>query len=466
MSDVQRVLLFKPYHNVPTQYYAPPLGAMYLASYLRRRGDVDVRIIHPPAVNMTYDEAGRQIRDFKPDWVGISALSFESKGLFRLAAAAKEVRKDLPVVAGGPHASFYTREVMADPNIDYVVLGEGELAADELSAALRKGGPVGQIDGLAWREGGELRLSPQKRFVEDLDALPFPAWDLVDLSAYRYYERMSRIGRGSYMGIFTSRACPYHCIYCHRMFGKGFRKRSPANVMAEIRALHDAHGVREIEIIDDCFNLDLARSKAIFDLIIESGLKLRLMFPNGLRGDNLDEEFMIKGRRAGVTSMHIAVETASPRLQKMTRKNLDLEKTRRSIELARKHGIITLGFFMLGFPTETKEELEMTVDYAVRSKLHAVNFFAVQPFEGTDLADMARQQGKPVFSDFEQMYMSGGFINLTDLPDGELKRIRQMGVLRFYASPSRIWSIVRDYPHKSQLPHLLFVLAKRLMLKR
>jgi anaerobic magnesium-protoporphyrin IX monomethyl ester cyclase len=465
MGGTPKILLIKAEQNAPTNYHAPPLGIMAVAANLRLRSGADVRIVHQPVAGVGCDDLGPIIREFAPDWVGISAITFESKGLHRAAAVAKDVRKDLTVVAGGPHASFYTPEVMADPNVDYAVLGEGDRSAVELSAALRTGGPFDHIDGLAWRKGGELHVSPQTRFIEELDDLPFPAWDLVDIPAYAKYERMSRIGTRSYMGLFTTRACPYRCVYCHRMFGKRLRRRSPENVMAELRALHDDHGVRDFEIVDDCFNFDLKRAKAIFDLIIASGLKLRLMFPNGVRGDHLDEEFMIKGRAAGVAAMSFGIETASPRLQELLHKNLDLEKVSQAVALARKHHIMTLGFFMLGFPTETAEELAMTIDFAVRSDLHAVNFFAVTPFAGTDLAEWATREGKSVACDFDNPFMGGGFTNLTDLPDRQLKRMRQRGVLRFYARPSRIFSILRDYPDKRGLPRLLGVLFKRLTLK-
>ena len=134
----------------------PPLGLMYLAGYLRRREDVDVRIIDMAPARMAYENLGREIRNYRPDWLGISALTFESKGLHRIAAIAKEVRPDLPVVAGGPHPSAYTTQVMDDKHIDYAVTGEGELTADDLSQAVRTHGPVDMIDGLAWRENGSV----------------------------------------------------------------------------------------------------------------------------------------------------------------------------------------------------------------------------------------------------------------------------------------------------------------------
>ncbi len=465
MSDRQRVLLIRPYRNTHTMSIMPPLGMMSLAAYLRQRGDVDVRIIDMAPAKLEYEEIGKKILDYQPDWLGISALTFESEGMHKVAAIAKETRPEMPVLVGGPHPSAYVEQVMEDPCIDYAVLGEGELTTDDLNQALRTGGPVDQIDGLAWRENGSVRINPRQRYVEDLDALPFPAWDLIDIPAYRRFDRMSRSGVKDYMVLFTTRACPFKCLYCHKMFGKGLRKRSPESVLAEIRTLHDEYGVTEFEICDDIFNLDLPRAKQIFDMITESDMKLRLTFPNGVRGDRLDEEFLIKARQAGVVFMAFAVETATPRLQKMLRKNIDLKKIERNIELARKQRIFCLGFFMLGFPSETREELQATVDFAVRSKLHAAHLFIVNPFEGTELAKLAEEMGKPVFSKFDDNYLSKGFTNLTDLSDRELNWIRQKGLIRFWLRPSRILAVLRDYPCKAQIPYLFTILIRRLLLK-
>ncbi len=465
MAEPYRVLLIKPRRNEEQPTLMPPLGCMYLAAYLRRLGDVQVRIIDMTAESMSYGRLPDAIEAFGPDLLGISALTYESRGMDRVAAVAKGVRADLPVVVGGPHPSAYTERVMANPHIDYAVMGEGELTLDDLVRALRDGSDPSGIDGLACRQNGEVWINPRTRFIEDLDQLPFPAWDLIPLRVYKKFIRMSRCGTADYMVLFTTRSCPYHCLYCHQVFGKGFRTRSPENVLAEMRTLYDRHGIRHFEIIDDIFNLDLPRAKRIFDMIIGSGMRVRLTFPNGVRGDHMDEEFFIKARRAGVVFMAFAVETASPRLQQELRKNIQLDRIRDNISLALKYGIFTHGFFMLGFPTETREELLTTSEFAVRSDLHTANIFVVNPFEGTGLADWARRIGKPVLSQFERNYFSKDFVNLTEVSDDELNRIRKDTVRRFFLNPRRAWRIVRDLPDKSNLWPLFVLLLKRLALR-
>jgi len=465
-SRPYRVLLVKPRQNIKPYSMLPPLGIMYLASYLRQQlSDIEFRIVDQTIEKVTFADLTHLMQTWRPNLVGISALSAETRGLHKTAEIAKGLDPQTVVVAGGPHPSAYPERVMADANFDYVVQGEGELTFRDLVDALRKHASIDAIDGLVFRRDGQLTINPRVRYIEDLDAMPYPAWDLVAMRKYKYYTRMSHTGSRDYMAVFTSRACPYHCLYCHNMFGKGFRPRSPENVFGEIRELYQKYRVREFEIIDDIFNLDLPRAKKICDLIIQSGMKIRMTFPNGIRGDHMDQELITKLRQAGTIFMAFAVETATPRLQKMLRKNINVEKIRQNITLARRAGIICQGFFMLGFPTETREELQATVDFAVDSDLHAAQLFMVNPFEGTELANLAIQLGKEVHTKWEATYMSEGFTNLTDLSDRELDDIRRRGLRRFWLKPSRVWSIIRDYPDKDKLSDIAVTFVKRLFVK-
>jgi anaerobic magnesium-protoporphyrin IX monomethyl ester cyclase len=293
--------------------------------------------------------------------------------------------------------------------------------------------------------------------------LPMPAYDLIPIKAYGNFARMSRTGSGKYMCIFSSRGCPYHCIYCHNIFGKMFRWRSAENLFNEIKHLYDTYKISDFEIMDDIFNLDRNRLIEFCDLIINSGMKVTFAFPNGLRGDILDELQLSKLRQAGTIFIAFAIETGSPRLQKLIKKNIQLEKIKRNIEIAHSLRIHTHGFFMIGFPGETLEEMKMTVDFLVSSKLHTFGMFAVMPFENTELAAIAKEMGHLPVSNFSMNYHSKEFLNLTDVPSRKVNRVRRQALLRFYLNPSRLFTFARDFPNKRGLCKLCILFFRRLL---
>ena len=273
---------------------------------------------------------------------------------------------------------------------------------------------------------------------------------------------MSRTGSGKYMSLFSSRGCPYHCIYCHNIFGKKFRFRSAESLFNEIRHLYDVYKIPDFEIFDDIFNFDRNRLFEFCDLIIESGMKITIAFPNGLRGDLLDEQQLSKLKQAGVIFIAFAIETGSPRMQKIIKKNVQLEKIKKNIEIAHSLRIHSHGFFMIGFPGETVEEMKMTVDFMLSSKLHTSALFAVMPFEGTELGEITKKMGKMPVSDFLMNYHKEDFINLTDVPSKEVNRIRRQALLKFYLNPIRLYVLLRDFPDKGELGRLIRLFFKRL----
>ncbi len=450
-----RILLVKAGHLTPANPRVTfPLGIMSLASVLRNRGHevvlADTRIGQDPV-----DTARR----FNPQIVGISALTVEAYSLYRIAKEMKSLSKAPQVIAGGPHPTSFPEEVLADPNIDCLTLGEGEGTFPELVEALEAGQGLSAIKGVVFRENGTISFTEPRPHIQDLDSLPFPSWDLVDLPLYFQRDSMASVGLRPYMNIFTSRSCPYRCIYCHDIFGKGFRARGPENVIAEMEALISRYGIRDFEVLDDVFNLDSKRVHRILDLILRKGIKLHLSFPNGLRTDKLEEDLLEKLKNAGVNHLSIAVETASPRLQKLIRKNLNLEKVREAISQCSRLGIFTRGFFMLGFPTETEEEMRETIRFAVESDLHTALFFIVIPFKGTQLYEIYKEElkrrtiqkgGSERFTDYD--YFDGTF-NLSRVGDRTLFSLQRKAFRLFYLNPKRIYRIIRTFP--GPLSHFL-----------
>jgi anaerobic magnesium-protoporphyrin IX monomethyl ester cyclase len=250
------------------------------------------------------------------------------------------------------------------------------------------------LKGLWFRRHGEVVRNPERDSYVEVDAVPMPAYHLLEIE--RYFDidfvRFPTIDRRA-IQIFTSRGCPYRCIYCHDLFGKKFRGRKPELVWEEIRWLHDTYGIREFMVEDDIFNMDIERAKQICDLVIASGLKLGFQFGNGVRLERFDEELMKKLAQAGTHHMAIAIESASDRIQKLIRKNLNPDRTNEILDWARRYGIEVLGFFMIGFPGETVAEINQTIQFARKSHFDEALFSIATPYAGTELNDLVRASG-------------------------------------------------------------------------
>jgi len=405
------------------------------------------------------EELVREILDFSPGLVGIHSMHFQARSLHKLAELLKK-NLSVPVVAGGPYPSSEPEGVLKDKNIDLVVRGEGEITFLEIYQRLENGGEdFSGIKGCAYRRGEEVVLEPEREPISDLDQIPFPAWDLIELEKFFDYRLLTQNDirwRKEVATIFTSRACPYGCIFCHNIFGKRFRARSPENVISEIQLLYQDYGVRELHIIDDCFNFKLERAKQILKKIIEQGFDLKLAFPNGIRGDRLDQELVDLMKQAGVYKVNFGIESGSERIQKLIRKKLDLKLLKTNIELVAEKGIFTHGFFMLGFPTETKEDIKKTIRFALKSKLHTAGFALLTPFPGTRVRKMAEEMGRRVEFNPEDTSYSQLACNLTELSDRRLRFYHRWAHWRFYFRPRQIVKIIRTIPNRWLLPRIFW----------
>ena len=438
----------------------PPLGLMYLSAYVKRHLPVQTRILDLKFERDPRRGVADAVTSWRPDVVGLSALTAEAFMLHEAARIVRAADPTVPIVAGGPHATSDPADTLADGAVDVAVLGEGEQTFTELVRLIREQGPgwhadanLADVAGLAWRTArGEVRRSAPRPFLADLDSLPFPDWDAVDLTRFWNRPSMATVGVRPYMTMFTSRGCPYRCTYCHNLFGKRFRARSPENVVAEVQEIVRRYGPIDLEVLDDIANLKRERLDAILQGLLDRDLHPRISFPNGVRTDLLETGTIDLLTRVGAGEISIAVETASPRLQKLIRKNLDLERVRATIHHLAERRVFTRGFFMLGFPTETASEILATIRFAVRSPLHLALFFAVNPFKDTELAKTARgPEGCDDVSSARFEYFGAPF-NQSDVPDEVFRQLYRYAYYRFYGDPFRVARILRDRPYLGDLP--------------
>jgi len=442
---VAQVLLTTLFKGQKNYQVAPPLGLLTMGAVLRRAGH-DVRLLDLRARLEPFAPHLETLRRDPPEVLGFSAVILEADVLRRAIAMTAEALPDTKIVVGGPYANSNTDEVMALPDVDAVVLGEGEVALERLLAAWARGETRPALPGVGYPGRGEI---PAPERIEELDALPLPAWDLADFALYHRRPRHGYLYKHrAYFSVLTSRGCPYHCVFCQCIFGHRYRTRSAAAVVGEVEALVREHGVREIHFVDDAFNLDLDRAKAICDGIVERKLNVAITFPAGLRADRMDDELIDKLAAAGCFKIPYGIETASPRLQGLLKKHVDLDKLRAIIDRTQQRGIVTQGFFMLGFPSETEEEVRQTMNFAVRSKLHFATFNHVNVFPGTELWTMAAAAGKTAGYDPARCDYDDPPLHLSEVPPARMQALTRRVHLAFYCSPRRLWRIWRALPRK------------------
>ena len=441
-----------------------PLGVLSLAAYLRDRHRADVRVFDMQLRVKTADPAVAFANAFRPDLIGISGLTPDGRMIDTLSRKLKTELPEVPIVVGGAHATNYAAQVLENSSIDYLVENEGELALGALTEHLEGGRDRGEVPNLAFRTKGSVHRSAQAPFIEDLDSLPFPAYDLIDLEPYYRIPRCGVIySRRRYAAIITSRGCPYRCAYCHQNMGKTWRPRSAVNVVDEMESLMHRFHIGDFVFMDDMFNLTPERINRLARLIVDRGLDVGLSFPIGLRGDIMTEESVKLLKEAGMYRCMYAIESASDRIQKMIFKNNRLDKLLHIIDVTRRHGVMVHGSFMLGFPTETEGEARATVDFAMQSRLHTAAFYRVIPFKGTALHRIATEAGAEIPEDTDGYeFHKSRAVNVSDMPDEVITRLRRRAYRIFYLSPGRLWGIWTALPNRWRtLPTLAMIWVRK-----
>lgn len=447
-----RLLLIRP--NSSIEATPPPLGLMYVASYLREEEDgYDIKILDARIKNLSFDEIKKYIKDYYPQYIGITGLHVDSPQLHRIARLSKGINKDCKVIIGGPYPTGDYKRALKDTSIDFCVIGEGEVTFAGLMRALQHRLNLEEVKGVAFNRNGEVVYAGSQKLIEDLDVIPFPAWDLIELDEYFYGKRRSLENpvqtHKRAVSIFSSRGCPYGCIYCHHIFGKKFRARSPQNVILEIKHLIRVYNIKEIEFLDDTFNFDKERAKKICDLIVHENINLPICFSNGMQTDCMDEELIVKLKQAGTYRINYGIESAAPRIQKIMGKGLNLPHAKNIIEETVRRKILCGAFFMLGFPSETEEEVQKTIDFAVKSKLHTAVFAIATPFPGTKLFNLAEEKG--LNADISFSTVGKVSVNMSAIQNERLENLRIIAYRKFYFNPLRWWRIFIRVPRKSSI---------------
>lgn len=345
-----------------------PLGLMYLSSAVKSKfPNVEFKIFHTFTSSNPVGDLIEILHKYNPDLIGLRSLSVYKKDF---EIIAKLVRENLPgksIIAGGPYPTISYREILKKDLADLVCLGEGEETFQEIFSRFQTSDELPQdVAGTVLQIHNKIVINKVRPLITDIDSIPFPDYSLIDFEQYKNSTNQTFI-KSKYASIFSSRGCSFQCFYCHKLFGKSIRRRSPENIVDEMKYLYDERGIRDFIFLDDVFNVPLNVAKKVLSLISKSFDNIHIYFPNGLRADYLDNEFVSLLEECGCVQVTLAIESASPRLQEYIGKRLDLELAYENIDMISRK-FITSVMYIVGFPTETMSEVEETISFAEKLK--------------------------------------------------------------------------------------------------
>ena len=359
----------------------PPLGLAYIASYIQSRGHA-VKLFD---AGVSIDPAGeieKLIRDLKPDFVGITATTPQILNAWSIALQVKNINPAIKTIIGGFHVSALPQESMDVPSIDIVACGEGELTVAEIL----EGRNQADIRGIWYRQDGSIRQNPPRPLIEDLDTLPFPLWEQLPVQSYYYYPEKT-------VGVISGRGCPYDCSFCASavIHKRRYRMRSPGNFVDEVEMLYRKYGMHYLFFVDETFTINLQRTEEICRLIIDRKIPIR--WTCDTRADRLTKDILTVMKRAGCRSVRMGVESADEAVLKATGKGTTPQQVQQAIGWARKLGLSTTTYYLLGLPYETPQSIEKTARFSRKIGSDLSHFTMLVPLPGTRIWDIA-QEGK------------------------------------------------------------------------
>jgi anaerobic magnesium-protoporphyrin IX monomethyl ester cyclase len=477
-----RILLVNPKSKLPIDTRtSPPLGLAYLAAVAEQRGD-QVRVHDGDIEDKTLASV---LHELAPDLVGITANTTQITAAWRDAELVKSV-KNVPVVLGGPHPTTLPEESAAKPFVDAVVRGEGEATWLELlriwEAESRKqgdaafqnahppipGSPISDLlalhapAGITYRNAnGEIISTPDRQPipVQELDDMPFPAWHLFSLDRYTNLQPTVDQVKGWSLPVLTSRGCPYRCSYCSQIGPRLWRGRSIDSVLAEWRWLVEEHGVSEIGVLDDSFNINRQRVLDLCQQLIDEDLSyVPWIMINGIRANLADEQVLGAMKRAGCIRTAFGVESGNQAiLDSVVDKHLKLDQVRAAFKAARAVGMETIGFFIIGLPGETEATMDETIRFACELDPLVANFSIATPFPGTQMYETVKAKGRVLAESWDDFVFFEGKarFEMPGLPAELVERKWKEAYRRFYLRPKRIAGTLKRKETWLRLPRTM-----------
>lgn len=416
--------------DVYVQIY-PVLSLASLAAILREKG-FRVSILDLGIEKVPFQVLSRVLDELKPRIVGVTAttpLIFEASQISRIAR--EKLGKEVLIVLGGPHASALPEECLRMSDFDVVAIGEGDYTIVELA----EGRSLSDIKGIYYKQEERILSTPARERIKDLDSLPFPALDLFDIKRYNSSKLVAR--KSPFSDLMTSRGCVFNCSFCgKKVFGRRFVPKSPERVIEEIKYTLRL-GFREIRNVDDSFTANINRAKTICEMILREKLNFPWTLAGGIRVDCVDEEFLVLAKRAGLYQVSFGFESGDQECLNSIGKGITIEQSTRAMEMVKKVGLESVGFFMFGLPAETEESMRKTIDFAIKLMPDFAKVTILVPIPDSKIFADWEREGRIKSRDWSQykLHEAGVVYQHPTLSHEKMREYYDLFYRKFYLNP-------------------------------
>jgi radical SAM superfamily enzyme YgiQ (UPF0313 family) len=379
--------------------YSFPLGLAYIASMLIKEGYNNVEILDTYVKKMSWEQISRAISQSDPQIIGISCLSDERATTFKLISLIKSINEKIKIVLGGPHPSLMYEQIVNNFPVDAVVIGEGEYTFVELVKTWESGHGLHEVKGIAFKDNNKVIKTAKRERIKNLDELPFPAYDLVDLNAYKqlsFVEQVCQIKGLEYVpksvAISSSRGCVGSCNFCSApgLWKRKWIARSASSIVDEIEMLHKKYNISFFVFVDDIFSVDQKRVIEMSDEIINRKLKILWGFETAVRFVSL--EMLERAKAAGCSCIFYGIESGSENILYNVSKNILIDTITNAFDITRKTGMICGAFLMVGNIGENRKSISKTMELLRIIKPDIVMPQIAMLAPGTGLYETAKKQ--------------------------------------------------------------------------
>lgn len=463
-----KVLLIKPPQpHMSTFHIMPPLGLGYIASSIRNHCE-EITILDCVCDNISLPQLMGKIKQLRPDVVGLTVYPHDLPMTKTITNKIKqELSKEIATVIGGPHPSTAPRHSLEYlDNVDFGFKGEAEVGFSRFIESVKRRNGHGfegleEIPGLIYRDNGSIRIN-QQSFEDNLDHFGFPAWDILDPTKYFKTCQGVFFKKKRFASLFATRGCPYYCSFCamHNIMGRKLRVRSVGHIIEEIKYLQSEYGIEEFHFLDDNFTFDKQFAISFCDALLEQDINIGWTCPNGVRLDNLDREVLVKMKSSGCYALFVGIESGSQEVLNRMRKGLRIAEIAEKIRLIKELGFSLTGFFILGFPGETKEDMQKTIQFARSLPIDIADFSNFLPLPGTSILEEA--YGKDAVHRINYGRLSSPAYVTNSSSRGGRKNIQRKMVRLAYLQFYLRWHILIKLLRKIRSPYQIFFLLKRI----